>query len=38
MLGVRYMDIEYARTECDSSEEKEYDYGTCKTNPLKHKT
>lgn len=38
MLSIRYTEIEYARTECDSSEEKDYEPYNSKTNPLKHKT
>lgn len=37
-MNARYQDISYARTECDSSEEKDYDCYYGKTNPLKHKT
>ena len=38
MSSVSYMNIEYARTECDSSEEIQYEPNFSKTNPLKHKT
>ena len=38
MKNTRYFNLECARTQCDSSEEKDYDHFYCKTNPLKHKT
>lgn len=38
MRKDKLMNIQFARTECDSSDESEYDLYISKTNPTKHKT
>jgi hypothetical protein len=38
MSKSKFCGIEYAKTECDSSEESESEMSYNKTNPVKHKT